>query len=128
MNIKINARHMSITQAMRDYAQEKAEKLQRYFDRITSIEVVMDTEADVPMVEVVVTASRNNTFIGRHKGEDMYGCVDNALHKAEEQLRRHKDKVRDRQGPSHGQLVEQAPVGAEAVEIEEEIEEIEEEE
>ena len=107
MNIKVNARHMDITQAMRDYASDKASKLERYFDRITSIEVVMDTEAGMPFVEVVVSAARNNRFIASHRGEDMYGCVDNALHKVEQQLRRHKDKVRDRQGPTHLDLTEQ---------------------
>lgn len=112
MNIKVNARHMDITQAMRDYASEKAEKLQRYFNRITSIELVMDTEAGVPFVEVVVNASRNNTFIASHRGEDMYGCVDNALHKVEQQIRRHKDRVRDHQGPTHGEVGAVGAAGA----------------
>ena len=106
---------MDITQAMRDYASEKAEKLQRYFNRITSIELVMDTEAGVPFVEVVVNASRNNTFIASHRGEDMYGCVDNALHKVEQQIRRHKDRVRDHQGPTHGEVGAAGAEGAKGV-------------
>ena len=86
MNIKVNARHMNITQAIRDYVHDKASKLDRYFDRITNVEVVMDLDGGVPTVEVVVSASHNSTFVGSFRGEDMYGCIDKAIHKVEEQL------------------------------------------
>lgn len=109
MNIIVNARHMDITQAMREYAQDKASKLTRYFDRIMSIEVVLDTEGGVPTAEVVVEASRANTFVASHRGEDMYGCVDQAIHKVEEQIRRFKDRVRERKGPSHEQVISETP-------------------
>ena len=98
MNITVNARHMDITEAIRGHAHEKAQKLQRYYDRIMSIEVIIDIEGGTPMVEVVLTAPHNTTFVARHRGEDMYGCIDNAVHKVEEQLRRHKDRLRDHKG------------------------------
>lgn len=103
MNITVNVRHMDITEAIRAYALDKAQKLQRYYDRLISADIVIDMDGGVPTVEVVVAASHNNTFVGRHRGEDMYGCIDNAVHKVEEQLRRHKDRLRDHKGPE-GQL------------------------
>jgi len=54
-------------------------------------------EADQAVVEIVVTASRKATFVATHRQEDMYASVDQCLRKITEQLRRHKDKVRDRQ-------------------------------
>lgn len=98
MNISINARHMDITDAIRGYAQEKVQKLQRYYDRIMSVEVIIDIDGGTPVVEIVVAATHNNTFVGHHRGEDMYGCIDNAIHKVEEQLRRHKDRLREHKG------------------------------
>ncbi len=103
MNITVNARHMEMSDALRAYSVDKAQKLQRYFDRITTIEIIIDMEGGQPTVEVVVAASHNSTFVGRHRGEDMYGCIDNAVHKVEEQLRRHKDKLRDHKGAPEGQ-------------------------
>jgi putative sigma-54 modulation protein len=100
LNITVNARHMEMSESLRAYSVDKAQKLQRYFDRIGSIEIIIDTEGGSPVVEVVVSASHNNTFVGRHRGEDMYGCIDNAIHKVEEQLRRHKERLRDHKGPS----------------------------
>jgi putative sigma-54 modulation protein len=92
---------MEITDAIRGYAQEKASKLQRYFSRIIAAEVIIGMDGGSPTVEVVVNAPHNSTFIGTHRGDDMYGCIDNAIHKVEEQIRRHKDKVRDHKGPGH---------------------------
>lgn len=114
MNITVNARHMHITEAIRDYAREKALKLERYFDRIMNTEVLMDLDGGTPLVEVIVSASHNITFVGKHRGDDMYGCIDNAMHKVTEQVRRHKDKVRDRQGLTHeGQLEAAGALGEE---------------
>ncbi|TFH42410.1 MAG: ribosome-associated translation inhibitor RaiA [Lysobacterales bacterium] len=101
MNIQVEARHMQITDAIRDYAREKALKLERYYDRIITTEVLMDLDGGTPLVEVIVNASHNVTFIGKHRGEDMYGCIDNAMHKVAEQIRRHKDRIRDHKGPDH---------------------------
>lgn len=109
MVITVNARHMEITPDIRAYAEEKAGKLVRYFDRINSIEVVIDVDGGVPTAEVVVNAVRNPSFVATHRGEDLTGCIDNAIHKVEEQIRRHKDKVRDRHGPSHAELAGHAP-------------------
>lgn len=108
MDITINARHMDITDSIREYVQEKAEKLSRFFDRIVNVEIIMDMDSGSPLVEIVVNASHNSTFVGKHRGEDMYGCIDRAIHKVEEQLRRHKDKVREHKGPTHEEQIEQA--------------------
>ena len=112
MDIKISARHMEITDALRQYTSEKTAKLQRYFNRIVSIEVIIDLDGGMPSVEIVVRGSRNSTFVGSHRGDDMYGCIDKAVHKVEEQIRRHKDKVRDHKGPTHEELSEAAEQSA----------------
>ena len=106
MNIVVKARHMDVTDAIRDYVESKAGKLSRYYDNVHTIEVTLDMEADMPSVEIVVSAKRKNVFIGSHRGEDMYACVDQCLHKVSEQLRRHKDRVRDRRGPTHSEAME----------------------
>ena len=99
MNIVVKARHMDTTEALRKYVESKVSRLPRFYDNVQSIEVILDMEADRPVVEIVAQASRKHTFVGTHRGENMYACVDECLDKVVEQLRRHKDKVRDRQGP-----------------------------
>ena len=92
MNIVVKGRHMDVTDAIRQYALAKADKLPKYYDKM---------EGDRPVAEIVVQAKRKSTFVATHRDEDMYACIDQCLHKIAEQLRRHKDKVRDRQAPPH---------------------------
>ncbi len=105
MNILVKAPHMSVTDAIRDRIEGKVSKLQRFYDSVQTIEVVLDKEAEKFKVEIIVTARRRNTFVASHHDEDMYACLDHCLDKISQQLRRHKDKVRDRQGPPHDQVV-----------------------
>jgi putative sigma-54 modulation protein len=86
--------------------ESKVSKLPRFYDNVQSVEMTLDVEADQPVAEVVVTARRKNVFVATYRGPDMYACIDQCLHKVQEQLRRHKDRVRDRQGPSHSETME----------------------
>ncbi len=103
MNIVVKARHMDVTDAIKDYVETKVAKLSRFYDNIHTIEVILDVEADKPSVEIVVSAKRKNVFVATHRDDDMYACVDQCLHKISEQLRRHKDRVRHRRGPTHSE-------------------------
>jgi putative sigma-54 modulation protein len=95
--ITISGRHMEITPAIRQHAEEKANKLPKFYDLIQEIEVILDgSEAKMKSAEVVVTAEHNNRFVASHQGEDLYGCIDQAVHKVQTQITAHKDKFRNR--------------------------------
>ena len=108
MNIIVKAPHMDLTEAMRQHVESKVGKLPRYSDGIQTIEVILDTEADKAVVEILVTARRKTTFVATHRDEDMYAGIDQCIRKVTEQIRRHKDKVRDRQGTPLGETMEEA--------------------
>lgn len=107
MNIVVKAPHMPVTEAIKRHVEGKVAKLPRYYDSVQNIEVTLDMEAEKAVVEIVVTARRKNTFVATSRDDDMYACLDQCLHKITEQLRRHKDKVRNRHGPSHSQMMEE---------------------
>ena len=74
MNILVSVRHMEVTDSIRE-----------------------DMEAERPVAEIVVTATKKHTFVATHRAgdmEDLYACVDKCFDKVSEQLRRFKDKVR----------------------------------
>lgn len=114
MNIVVKARHMDATDALRRYAESKVAKLPRFYDSIQSVQVILDVEADQPTVEILATARRRNTFVATHRDEDMRACIDQCLDKIIEQIRRHKDKVRHRQGQPHSVTLQKAQQQAEA--------------
>ena len=106
MNIVIEARHMEVTDSLRQYVESKAEKLPKYYDNIHSIEITLDMEADQPMTEIIVHAGRKSTFVASVRNEDMYACVDQCMHKIAEQLRRHKDRIRGHHAPPRSSVAE----------------------
>jgi len=109
VNIIVEARHMDVTEAIRAYVQSKVERLPRYYDGIGSVEVILDVEAEHTVVEMVVKARRKATFVASHRDRDLYAGIDQCLAKIVEQLRRHKDKVRDHQGASLSESVPEVP-------------------
>ncbi len=96
MLFTITGKHIEITDAIRLHAQEKVEKLPRYFDSITQIEVVVEgNEGGKQGVEIIVHAEHNDLLIAKETGDDTYACIDLAIHKLERQLRKIKEKQRN---------------------------------
>ncbi len=96
MIVTISARHTDVTDTLRSYAEQKAGKLTRFYDRIQEIEVVFDAGKDTVNVEMIVNAEHRNMFIARHKEGDAYACIDQCVHKLERQLSEHKQIHRNR--------------------------------
>jgi len=99
MIVTIASRHMEVTPPLKTYAEQKANKLTKYFDRIQEIEVVIDNTKDQMRVEMIVSAEHNNRFVAHHAEGDAYAAVDACVDKLERQLSDHKKKVRNRKHP-----------------------------
>ena len=96
MQVTIASRHMDVSPALRTYAEEKANRLTKYYDRIQEIEVIFDAKKDSIGVEFIVNAEHKNMFLAHHADGDAYACVDACFDKLERQLSDHKKKVRNR--------------------------------
>ena len=103
-NIKIKSHHVKITKALKDYAETKMEKLDRFFDQIHSVTVSLDflsssSQADRYVVSVIVVTN-TNMIKAKDISDDMYGSIDKVLDKLEIQLKRHKEKLRNHKRPT----------------------------
>ena len=101
MIVTVSSRHMDVTPAMKSFAEQKAMKLTKYYDRIQEIEVIFDagkdkTSREKVRVEMIVNAEHKNTFIAHHDEGDAYACVDGCVDKLERQLSEHKKLHRNR--------------------------------
>lgn len=99
MIVTVSSRHMEVSAPLKAYAQQKASKLTKYYDRIQEIEVVFDAGKDMMQAEMIVNAEHRNMFIARHGAPDAYACVDGCIDKLERQLTDHKEKFRNRKHP-----------------------------
>jgi len=97
--VTVSSRHMDVTPALKSYAEQKANKLLKYYDRIQEIEVVFDNAKDATKVEMIVNAENKNMFIAHHSEGDAYAGVDGCVDKLERQITEHKDRYRNRKHP-----------------------------
>ena len=96
MIVKVSSRHLDVTEPLKAYAQTKAARLVKYFDRIEAIDVIFDAGRGLTGVEMIVSADHKDRFVAHHKQSDVYACVDECMAKLERQLRDHKQKLRNR--------------------------------
>lgn len=99
MNVTVSGRHMSVSDSLKRYCLEKAEKLERFFNRIQAIDVVLDGQAGMHTAEIIVHADGNQPFVASERQEDVYAAIDILIDKLERQLTRHKEKLRNRKHP-----------------------------
>jgi len=91
----VKGRHVEVSDEVREYVEDKASKLPRYYDRIQDIEVVLDHESEQFTVEMIVRADRKHTFVGKETGPDTFSLIDLVVEKLERQLIKHKEKNRN---------------------------------
>jgi putative sigma-54 modulation protein len=105
VQIKISARHGHLSEATQQFIKEKAEKLLRFFERLTMIEVTVDLKDELhKMVEILVSAEHKHDFVARETHTDILTAVEMVVHKLERQVHRYKEKIQDhRRRPSTGE-------------------------
>jgi len=115
VQINISTRHGSVSEQTRSKILAKLEKLERYFGRLTQIEVTIDLERrDEPAVDIKVHAEHRRDFVASFRSGDLLSSVDQAVHKVEEQLRRYKQRIQERHragGSRHGEVSEEGSSG-----------------
>ena len=99
MRVTVSGRHMGVSGPLKEYCETKAERLVRFYDRIQSIEVILDGHAGKHTAEMIVHSEGSNPFVASEQHNDVYAAVDVLLDKIEAQLRRHKEKMRNRKHP-----------------------------
>jgi putative sigma-54 modulation protein len=96
MRITVSGRHMDVTDALKSYANEKAGKLEKFYDRVQTIEVIFTPEGQEHVCELIATADHHNTFVAKESHADAYASLDAVVKDIERQLTRHKEKFRNR--------------------------------
>lgn len=96
MEITITARHMEVTEAMKDHARKRIEKLPRFYDRIQKVQLTMSVEQkNRQIAELVVSVPHGNDIVVSETAEDMYSALDLMMSRTERQLRKHKEKLKE---------------------------------
>lgn len=105
MQLSTTFRHMDASQAVREYAAEKLDKLRKYFNKDPiSAHATFSVERGFHHVaDLNITLPSGIVINAKETTEDMYSSIDLAAARIERQVRRWKDKIRDHKphgGPS----------------------------
>lgn len=100
MFIKVKTTHIDMTDAMRDYAIKKMEKLETFYDSIEEVCVDLHIEdaADVNARQICyVTAYAPGHIVrAEESSKDLYASIDIVFDKLSTQLKKIKEKAKDR--------------------------------
>ncbi len=95
MKVKIVERHTGSSDALRSYVLEKTKGLERYFDRIVSIDVVLSVEKERHVADMHAHLVNRKVITAREESPDMYASIDAAVDKLKRQLVKYKDHLTD---------------------------------
>lgn len=91
MNIKITGRDLKATDAIKEYAEKKAERLQKYFEEDFDVVVTIKVEKKEQVAEMRVTA-KGDTYKAVTAHKDLYASLDKDIDILEGQIRKFKTK------------------------------------
>ena len=94
MQINLTGHHVDITEPMRDYVNSKMERLERHFDNVTDIHVILSVEKLRHKAEATLHVSGARMYADAIE-EDMYAAIDGLADKLDRQVKKHKEKLTD---------------------------------
>jgi putative sigma-54 modulation protein len=97
MEIIVSGKHLEVTEAIRQYATDKAQRFPRYYDRVASVEAVIDKPDSRHFgVELIVHVDGHEHFVASGTNVDLYAAIDETSSKIERQLHDYKEKLRNK--------------------------------
>jgi len=108
MQIDVTGHHVELTDPLRNYVNEKFERLERHFDHVTDVHVILSVEKLRQTAEATIHISGGKLFADS-TDEDMYAAIDSLTDKLDRQIKKHKEKLTDHHR-SEGAMKKQAPL------------------
>lgn len=95
--ISVTGRHVSVTEAIKEYARKKISHIGIDFPRILNAQVILDVEKYRHIAEVILHCNNHITIEAQEVSEDMYASIDQVIAKLTRQLRKAKTKIQRHQ-------------------------------
>ena len=94
MHIAVMFRHMDSSDALKNYAIEKIEKVKKYLMEPIEVHWALSVEKFRHIADVTIVAN-GITIKGAEQTEDMYSAIDKVIDKIEKQVRKHKERIKN---------------------------------
>ena len=92
MQINLTGHHLDLTDALRDYVHNKFERLERHFDHINNVHVILEVDKVRQKAEAKLNVNGGEIF-AHSEEEVMYAAIDSLVDKLDRQVIKHKEKM-----------------------------------
>ncbi len=96
-HVIVQGRHMDITPALKQYAEEKIGKIERHFDQVQKAQVVLNVERrdELGKAEIAeVTVWGDGVILrGEEASADMYASIDRVVEKLQKQIEKYRSRM-----------------------------------
>jgi putative sigma-54 modulation protein len=95
MQLSVTFRHMEPSDALKEYAREKIGRVEKYLDAAVEANVVLSVEKFRHTADVTIL-SNGLKINGQEQTEDMYSSIDMVVDKIERQVKRYRQKIKNK--------------------------------
>lgn len=92
MQINLTGHHVDLTSSLRDYVNTKFDKLERHFDHISNVHIVLTVEKLDQKAEATVHL-KGSEIHASAVNADMYTSIDTLVDKLDRQVLKYKGKL-----------------------------------
>ncbi|ACC97689.1 Sigma 54 modulation protein [Elusimicrobium minutum Pei191] len=97
MEIQITAKNIKLTPAIKDFAQTRLDKMEKYVDQVVWAQIFLSVDKKINQkAQIIVHVGNKNTVDATAIESDLYKAIDAAAFKAEAQLKKIKEKTKSR--------------------------------
>lgn len=111
MQISVTFRHIEPSEALKNYVTDRLKKFKRYLEGPVEAHVVLGLEKFRNLADVTIN-SNGRVIKGREENADMYAAIDLVMDKIDMQLKKFREKLRDkgdRSRPAAATPLEEGP-------------------
>ena len=95
MQLNISGHHIDVTEPLKDYVSDKLQRLERHYDHITNVHVILSVDKLKHRAEATIHISGAEVFADAYC-DDLYAAIDKLADKLDRQILKHKEKTQDR--------------------------------
>lgn len=94
MNLNITGHHVDLTTALREFVENKLERIERHYENLIDVKVVLTVENVRHRAEATLHA-RGTNLHAEAEADNMYTAVDKMIDRLDRQACKHKEKHTD---------------------------------
>lgn len=97
--IQVTGRHVSVTEAMKEYCRRKVATLHLDYPKIIEVQVILDVQKYRHLAEVILHCSNHITIEASAVSSDMYASIDQVVERVGRQMRKYKTRLMQNHRP-----------------------------